>query len=115
MQAAAALTLACALALGSPGARAQQPLPLDVFYGLLNQNGAAAQKSLARIRAGWRQEYAVMLLETVGFVPSREVQLGILAQLAKASGRPFDGGLDDWYRWLWSMPEIGRASCRERV
>ncbi len=90
-----------ALGLGAPGVHAQH-LPLEVFYGLLNQNGAAAQASLNRIRAGWRDEYAAMLLESVGFVRDPEVQRGVLAQLARVTGRPFDGDLDGWYRWLWS-------------
>ncbi|MBI3375354.1 MAG: DUF3179 domain-containing protein [Betaproteobacteria bacterium] len=78
-------------------------LPLEVFYGLLNENPAAAEVSLKRIGAGWRREYAAMMLETVGFVPSRDVQRGMLSLLGQVSGRPFGGGLDDWYRWLWSM------------
>ena len=105
MRTAAALALGWVLALGIPGAGAQPPLPLEVFYGLLNQNGAAAQASLKRIRAGWRDEYAAMLLESLGFVPSHQVQVGIVEWMARVSDRPFDGGLDNWYRWLWSKPE----------
>ncbi len=107
MKTVAALALGWVLALGSPGARAQPPppLPLETFYGLLNQNSAAAQASLKRIRAGWRDEYAAMLLESLGFVPSHAVQVGIVEWMARVSDRPFDGGLDNWYRWLWSKPE----------
>lgn len=99
---AAALALGWAVAPGSPHARAQQALPLETFYGLLNQNGSAAHTSLERIGKGWSNEYASMLLELVGFVPVREVQLGALALLERKTGLPFDGGLDGWYRWVWS-------------
>lgn len=94
---AAALVLFWAPALG-----AQPLLPVEAFYGLLNQNETAAQASLKRIQAGWRKEYAAPLLEVVGLVPSRDVQLGILALLEQVSGRPFGGDLDRWYEWLWS-------------
>jgi hypothetical protein len=103
MSQALAIAVAGLVALASPHAAAQGPLPLETFYGLLNQNGAAAQKSLATIRQGWRDEYAAMLLELVGFVPVRETQAGILAQIERASGLSFDGNLDRWYRWLWSV------------
>jgi hypothetical protein len=100
------LRVAAALLLFSAPAQAQPLLPLDAFYGLLNQNEAAAQASLKRIRAGWRKEYAAPLLELVGFVPSRETQLGILSALEQASGRPFGGSLDGWYEWLWSSEQV---------
>jgi len=102
LRTAAALVLACALALGPLHARAQQPLPLDAFYGLLNQNGVAAQASLERIRKGWRDDYAAMLLELVGFIPTRTTQIGVLSLLEQASGLPSGGDLDRWYQWLWS-------------
>jgi hypothetical protein len=110
---AAALALACALAPASLHARAQQPLPLEAFYGLLNPNGAAAQAQLERIRKGWRDEYAAMLLELVGFIPVRSTQIGVLAQLERASGLPFDGDLDRWYRWLWSEPRATHPDYAE--
>lgn len=84
-----------------------------MFYGLLNQNGAAAQAQLQRIRAGWRNEYASMLLESVGFVPTREVQLGVLRLLEQKSGLAFDGDLDGWYRWLWALPSAEHPDYAE--
>jgi len=88
-------------------------LPLEAFYGLLNQNAAAAQASLKRIQTGWRHEYAAMLLETVGFVPSRDVQRGMLSLMAQVSGRPFAGDLDEWYQWLWSMEPAAHPDYAE--
>jgi hypothetical protein len=43
-----------------------------------------------------------MLLELIGFVPVREVQLGVAALLERRTRVAFDGGLDAWYRWVWS-------------
>jgi hypothetical protein len=113
MRAVASAVLACALGIASIQALAQQLLPLEAFYGLLNQNAAAAQASLKRIQTGWRHEYAAMMLETVGFVPSRNVQRGMLSLLAQVSGTPFGGDLDDWYRWLWSMEPAAHPDYAE--
>ena len=102
----AAPVLFWALAIGSAPARAQPLLPLDAFYGLLNQNEAAAQSSLKLIHAGWRKEYAALLLEVLGFVPSRETRLGILSLLEQASGGPIGGRLDPSDEWLWSSEHL---------
>ena len=101
-RAALALLLGMSLVLSNSGVRAQQILPLKTFDVLRSGNPEAAQASLARIRADWRDEYASMLLEMVGFIPERATLSGVLAQLERASGRPFDGNLDRWYEWLWS-------------
>lgn len=99
---AAALALGWAAAFAGHDAHAQPALPLATFYGLLNQNGSAAQASLERIRKGWRDEYASMMLELIGWVPVREVQLAALALLEQKTKIASDGGLDRWYRWVWS-------------
>jgi hypothetical protein len=96
--------LILALAAAMPAAAARDPLPPTVFLGLLNENDAAAAKSLARIRAEWRDDYAALLLEAIGFVPGAGTRQGVAAQLARASGRSFDGSLNGWYEWLWSRP-----------
>ena len=88
---------------GSSQVRAQQAsLPPAVFLGLLNQNDDAAQKSLTRIREGCRDDYAAMLLESLGFIPGRVTRQGVIGLLEKASGRRFGGNLDRWYDWLWA-------------
>ncbi len=113
MRAVAAAVLGCALGIASLHARAQEILPLATFYGLMNENAAAAQASLKRIRTGWRREYTAMMLETVGFVPSRDVQRGIVSLLAEVSGKPAGGGLDDWYWWLWSTEPAAHPDYAE--
>jgi hypothetical protein len=98
-------------------ARAEQPLPLDVFYSLFDENTTAAQAALKRIRLDWREEYAAMLLESVGFVPSRDVRRGILSLLAQASGAPpagdLEDGIDGVYRWLWSVKPAAHPEYAE--
>lgn len=78
-------------------------LPLTVFYGLLDRDEAKALAALDLIVDGWRNAYASILLEMIGFLPSRRVELGVISQLEKVSGRPFDGDLNRWYEWLWSI------------
>jgi hypothetical protein len=97
--------VALAALLGwSAAVRGQPSLPPAVLLGVLNENQVAAQKSLDRVRAAWRHDYAAPMLELLGFIPSQQVRQGVAAALAQASGRPFDGTLDGWYRWLWSLP-----------
>ena len=78
-------------------------LPLAVFYALLDEDKARAQAALKRIGADWRDAYAAMLFEMLGFVPDHEVQRGVLALLEKASGRPFEGDINRGYEWLWAI------------
>jgi hypothetical protein len=94
----------CLALAGFQAAAQPAPLPPAAFLGLLNQNQAAAEASLARIRAGWRDDYSALLLEVIGFVPSLGTRKGVASMLARASGRPFDGDLNGWYGWLWSAP-----------
>ncbi len=77
-------------------------IPLAVFHALAGQDEAGAQTALKRIGDNWQNAYAAMLLEMVGFVPSRRVQAGVIAQLEKASGVRFDGDINRMYEWLWS-------------
>jgi hypothetical protein len=79
-------------------------LPIHVFFGLLNTNESAARALLARIRDGWRDAYAAPLLELVGFVPIRDVQLEVFAVLERGTGQRLGADLDRWYAWLWARP-----------
>ncbi|MEO7727250.1 MAG: DUF3179 domain-containing protein, partial [Burkholderiales bacterium] len=78
-------------------------IPLAVFHALAGEDEAGAQTALKRIGDNWQNAYAGMLLEMVGFLPSRRVQAGVIAQLEKASGVRFDGDINRMYEWLWSI------------
>ena len=78
-------------------------IPLTVFYALAGNDEAGAQAALKRIGDDWHNAYAAMLLETMGFLPSRRVQSGVIALLEKASGVQFDGDINRLYEWLWSI------------
>ena len=104
-----------AMALGVAGAPfAQEPaqrallgapsvqVPIGAFLGVLNTNESAARAALGRIRSGWRDAYAAPLLELVGFVPVRDVQLEVFGVLEQSTGRHFGADLDRWYEWLWA-------------
>lgn len=95
-----ALFAAAALSL-TPPAAAQPQVPLDAFYGVLNTNAPAARASLEKIRAGWRDAYTAPLLESIGLVPVLSVQIEVLSQIARVTGRrPHD--LNAHYEWLWA-------------
>ena len=84
--------------LGAPSVH----VPISAFLGVLNTNESAARAALGRIRAGWRDTYTAPLLELVGFVPIRDVQLEVFAVLEHGTGRRFGADLDRWYDWLWT-------------
>ena len=84
--------------LGAPSVH----VPIGAFLGVLNTNESAARAALGRVRAGWRDAYAAPLLELVGFVPIRDVQLEVFAVLEHGTGRRFGADLDRWYDWLWT-------------
>jgi hypothetical protein len=84
--------------LGAPRAH----VPVSAFLGVLNTNESAARAALGRIQAGWRNAYTAPLLELVGFVPVRDIQVEVFGVLEQATGRRFGGDLDRWYEWLWA-------------
>ena len=86
----------------TPSGPRHAQVPLQAFYGVLNTNEAAARASLGRIRDGWRDTYMAPMLELVGFVPVRDVQIEVFALLERATGRRFGGDLNQWYEWLWA-------------
>lgn len=76
-------------------------LPLQVFYDL-DGPLPAARAALARIESEWDDAYASMLLDMVYFSTSPEIDAGMTALLAKASGLDPEDGYDQFYRWIWS-------------
>ncbi len=78
-------------------------VPLAAFYSLADEDEAKALASLKRIGDNWRDAYAGMLLEMIGFLPSRRVQSSVITLLEKVSGRTFGGDINRWYEWLWSL------------
>ena len=88
---------------GQPVA-APSPLvvPLAVFYSIAGEDEAKALAALKRIGDNWRDAYAAMLLEMMGFLPSRRVHAGAIALLEKAAGQSYGADINRWYEWLWS-------------
>ncbi len=77
-------------------------VPLTVFFELAGEDETKALAALKRIGDQWRDEYAAMLLEISGFLPSRRVQSGVIALLEKTTGQSFGGDINRWYEWVWS-------------
>jgi hypothetical protein len=88
-------------------------VPLATFYGLADADEAKALASLKRIGDGWRDGYTPMLLEIIGFLPSRRVQSGVIAVLEKQSGQAFGGDINRWYEWLWSTQPAAHPEYAE--
>ena len=91
------------VSMTTPASAAQHaPVPVGTFYGVLNTNESAARTALGRIRDAWRDAYTAPLLELVGHVPVRDVQIEVFKVLEQGTGQRFGADLDQWYQWLWS-------------
>ena len=77
-------------------------LPLTVFVEVLGDDENKAVAAVSRIVENWHESSAALLIEMIHFVPSRRALKSVLALVERASGRPFEGGVDIWYEWLWS-------------
>ena len=74
-------------AAATPAKPAAAMLPLADFLALLDVPSTRARAALARIDAGWRDAYAAMLLESIGFMPDSSVQQDVIALVARKSGK----------------------------
>ena len=87
------------------------------FYALLDLPGTRARAALARIDAHWRDAYAAMLLESIGFMPDSSVQHDVIALVARKSGRPTND-YQELFRWAWSIepaPHPQYAEFKARI
>ena len=78
------------------------PVPLTVFADVLGSDETKAVAAVMRIAENWHESSAALLIEMIHFVPSRRALKSVLALIERASGRPFEGGVDIWNEWLWS-------------
>ena len=89
-----------------PDATSAAPLPLPVFWALLFADEPAAQASLQRIRAGWSNAYAPLLIELFGEMRHPKIRSQVAQLLNRASGLGAGGvqiNVAGWYEWLWSI------------
>ena len=86
-----------------PATARQDPLPLSLFTAVVGADEAKALAALERIERNWQDSSAALLLEMVHAAPSRRVLVRLIGLIEKISGRSFDGSVDDWYDWLWSV------------
>ncbi len=87
-------------------------LPLADFYTLLDIDRKRSERALERISAGWRDGYAPMLLEMLGFMPDSSVQRRVVELLVKVSGRSA-GDVNELYEWLWSIDPVAHPEYSE--
>jgi len=87
-------------------------LPLADFLALLDVPGTRARAALARIDAGWRDGYAAMLLESIGFIPDSFIQRDVIALLARKSGKPA-ADYQELFQWAWSIEPVPHPQYAE--
>lgn len=95
-------TVLVSLVLAGPllSGRGEPPIELTHFLALTSA-GANAKRELRAIAAQWHHSSAVMLVETLLFVPSREVKLDIIALLERKTGQRLGTDVQRWYDWIW--------------
>ena len=98
-----ALLLATAAIAATTATRRDALLPLSVFYDVAGDDDAKALAALKRLGEPWDNAYAAPLLDLLPFLSPGPVQVGIISQLEKASGRSHGGDVNGWYDWLWSI------------
>ena len=103
-----------------PGAGASTPaakpaataLPLPVFWALLFGDETAGLASIQRIKDGWSNAYAPMLIELFGELRHPKIRNQVAQLLNRASGLGAGGAVGavgaqvnfaGWYEWLWSI------------
>lgn len=82
-----------------PSPSVETTLPLDVFFSLLSEDPAIFRRSLDLIDDGWRDGYAVLLLELAGFLPPPTSRP--LLETVRAHAEQPDASPDDLFRWVW--------------
>lgn len=86
----------------TPNAGNADELFLDLFLGDIN----ASQSALARIGDSWEEGYVPMALESVYLLSNPGTAVNLIRLLEDKTGEQFGSDLNEWYRWLWSRPEV---------
>ncbi len=91
----------------------QNPLPLETFMAVVDEDELKALDGLARIKKNWHPSSAAMLVEMIPYVRSPIVQVQLLDLLEKVSGQAFDHDHNAAYQWLWSAARPVRPDYAE--
>ncbi len=107
---------------GATAVPAQSPPPeLDLFFGAFSSDGRESRGALKDLAKGWRNSYAIMLLEMLrihvayaGPTPSAQPDAAASHQeslrarirdfLIERTSKNFRYDLSAWSRWCWSLP-----------
>ncbi|MDQ3188853.1 MAG: DUF3179 domain-containing protein [Pseudomonadota bacterium] len=82
---------------------AQRLAPLATFYRLLDKDEKVARAALREISWTWQPSYAAILIQMIGWIEPRGLQIDAIALLERASGRTFGKDANAMYEWLWSF------------
>jgi hypothetical protein len=107
------LILAVLLAQATIRAQSPQPAPpIDEFFQAALSDDAASDAALAQIAAGWKDDYATMVLELAEMLrrtqPPGSPAMGryrrLIDFLQKQTGQSFGDDLNGWRHWIWDHP-----------
>ena len=78
-------------------------IPLSVFIAAFGKDETKGLAALDLIEAKWHESSAAMLIEMVYRVPNQRALVQIVSLLDRVTGKTFDGDVNIWYDWLWSV------------
>ena len=98
---------------------AKQPplVPITTFLAILEPNTRLSEASIAKVIANWRDDYAPILLEMLGFIASSYTESLVMEQLMKVS-QVATRDPNEIYQWVWAKnltPHPAYAEFKARL
>lgn len=75
---------------------------VELFIQLFSPKNTERAEALARIEHNWREDYAVMLVETITIHPDPIYRHKLLKLLEAKTQQDFGYDINAWFEWIWS-------------
>ena len=88
-----------------PPLRSQSPAEPDLglFFGLLNPNVNEAEAAQKSLETGWRDSYAILILEMLRLVVREPARTRLFDTITQRTRQKFGLNFKAWTRWAWSL------------
>ncbi|MEO1054573.1 MAG: DUF3179 domain-containing protein [Bacteroidota bacterium] len=78
---------------------------IERFSVFFSSDKIAKEQTLQYLDRNWKDEYTVMVLETVYLLNDLDYSFKLTTILHEKTGQQFGYEFNDWYRWLWNKKE----------
>lgn len=75
----------------------------QIYLSLAQDGKALNGKQMKRLNEGWELADTPMLIESLNFGRDSSVVVMLYGLLKEKSGKNFELGSDEWWKWLWSQ------------